>query len=180
MELEILLIDNRYNILQTLNNMFFGVNIILATISILVLTILESPYDLFFIFFAALLIISMLIQDYIMQEVGKRLDFESDIQLYQKTGKIKFELFENIIKSLNREKYHICRGLDCEGNISEWSIFRRDMPIDDYFKEENEPILTEKDGLLSLIFFVKGEEKNAKSFKRNKKTNGKRAKTILD
>lgn len=46
--------------------------------------------------------------------------------------------------------------------------------------KDNNAILTEKDGLLSLIFFAKGEEKNAKSFKRNKKTNGKRTKTILD
>lgn len=115
-----------------------------------------------------------------MQEIKKRLDFEEGIEIYRRTNAIPYELFHNIIKPINRDKFHIYRELNNQGNIAKWSIYRKDMSIEDYFSEKNEAILTEKDGLLNLIFFVKGEEKNAKSFKRNKKTNGKRAKAILD
>lgn len=181
MELDFLLSKNRYNIIQTLKNMFLGIYIVVATITILILTLMPSPYNIFLILFVQLLAIVNIIEEYIMQEIKKRLDFEKGIEIYRRTGAIPYKLFHNIIKPVNRDNFHICRELDNnQGNISKWSIYRKDMSTEDYFSKENNAILTEKDGLLSLIFFAKGEEKNAKSFKRNKKTNGKRTKTILD
>ena len=180
MELDFLLSKNRYEISRILRNMFLGIYIVIATITIFILTFIPSPYDIFFILFVQLLIISNLIEDYIMQEIKKRLDFEEGIEIYRRTNAIPYELFHNIIKPINRDKFHTYRELNNQGNIAKWSIYRKDMSIEDYFSEENKAILTEKQGLLGLIFFVKGEEKNAKSFKRNKKTNGKRAKAILD
>lgn len=168
MELDFLLSKNRYHIIQTLKNMFLGIYIVIATITILILTLIPSPYDIFLILFVHLLAIVNIIEEYIMQEIEKRLDFEEGIETYRRTGAIPYELF------------HICRELNNQGNISKWSIYRKDMSTEDYFSKENNAILTEKGGLLSLFFFAKGEEKNAKSFKRNKKTNGKRTKTILD
>lgn len=180
MELDFLLSKNRHKISRILSNMFLGIYIVVAAITILILTLIPSPYNIFFILFVQLLAIVNLIEEYIMQEIEKRLDFEEGIEIYRRTNAIPYELFHNIIKPINRDKFHIYRELNNQGNIAKWSIYRKDMSIEDYFSEENKAILTEKQGLLGLIFFVKGEEKNAKSFKRNKKTNGKRAKAILD
>lgn len=180
MKLDFLLSKNRYHIIQTLKNMFLGIYIVIATITILILTLIPSPYDIFLILFVHLLAIVNIIEEYIMQEIEKRLDFEEGIETYRRTGAIPYELFHNITKPVNRDNFHICRELNNQGNISKWSIYRKDMSTEDYFSKENNAILTEKGGLLSLFFFAKGEEKNAKSFKRNKKTNGKRTKTILD
>lgn len=180
MELEFLSMLNRAKILRMLGSMFFGIEIIIAVINMFLLIFTPSPYNILSILFLVLLWVIISIESYIMQEVERRLDFEGGIQRYQSTGKITYELFQSIIKLLNREKYHVCRELDVDGNIKEWSIYRKDMDMEEYFSDENKAILTSEDGLLSLIFFVKGEENNAKSFKRNKKTNGKRTKTILD
>ena len=152
--------------------MFLGINVILTIINIFILSVLEIPHIFWFIPFFALTIINEIVEDYIIQEVEKRLNFETDIEIYRKTGAMPYELFQDIIRPLNRDKFHICRELNNQGNISKWSIYRKDMSIEDYFSEENKAILTEKQGLLGLIFFVKGERNNAKSFKRNKKTNG--------
>lgn len=181
MELDFILIKNRYDILSILNNMFLGIDIILFAIGLFVVLILNSPYDSFSILFIALIGISMDVEDYIIQEIEKRLDFETDIEIYKQTGAIPFELFENIIKPVNRDKFHIYRELNEHGNISDWSIYRKDMSVEDYFKETNKPILTGEDGLLSLIYFVEGVKEDEKSSnKRSKKTNGKRIKAILD
>ena len=180
MELDFLLTKNRYEISRILSNMFLGIYIIIATITILILTLMPSPHNIFLILFVQLLAIVNIIEEYIMQEIEKRLDFEEGIEIYRRTGAIPYKLFHNIIKPVNRDNFHICRELNNQGNISKWSIYKKDMSTEDYFSEENKAILTEKQGLLGLIFFVKGEEKNAKSFKRNKKTNGKRTKAILD
>ena len=154
MELDFLLSKNRYHIIQTLKNMFLGIYIVIATITILILTLIPSPYDIFLILFVHLLAIVNIIEEYIMQEIEKRLDFEEGIETYRRTGAIPYELFHNITKPVNRDNFHICRELNNQGNISKWSIYRKDMSTEDYFSKENNAILTEKGGLLSLFFFA--------------------------
>lgn len=60
------------------------------------------------------------------------------------------EEFENIVKKLDRNKYHIGRTLKFneEGKpyIDEWSIFRKDMTSEEYFDAKNLAILSSKRG----------------------------------
>ena len=74
--------------------------------------------------------------------------------------KISWQLFEKIIHDLDRKKYHIGRELDENGYIKSWTIFRQDMPIEEYFSPENKPLLCSEDNdIFDLIDFVK-EQKN--------------------
>ena len=121
MELDFLLSKNRYHIIQTLKNMFLGIYIVIATITILILTLIPSPYDIFLILFVHLLAIVNIIEEYIMQEIEKRLDFEEGIETYRRTGAIPYELFHNITKPVNRDNFHIYRNnsfyLSCYNTI---------------------------------------------------------------
>lgn len=85
MELDFLLSKNRYEISRILRNMFLGIYIVVAIITILILTLMPSPYNIFFILFVHLLAIVNLIEEYIMQEIEKRLDFEEGIEIYRRT-----------------------------------------------------------------------------------------------
>ena len=58
--------------------------------------------------------------------------------------------FEKVIKNLDKNKYHICRSMiiDLEKGpyIDEWSIFRKDMSVEEYFSPNNLAILSSKNG----------------------------------
>lgn len=57
-----------------------------------------------------------------------------------------FYKFENVVKKINKNKYHISRSIrfDKNGNpyISEWYIYRKDMPINEYYDSKNKSILS--------------------------------------
>ena len=54
--------------------------------------------------------------------------------------------FEEIVKKLDKNKYHINRtlGFNNEGKmyLEKWAIFRKDMSTEEYFSPENLVVLT--------------------------------------
>lgn len=60
------------------------------------------------------------------------------------------EEFESIVKQLDKKKYHIRRSLKFNENgepyIDEWSIFRKDMTLEEYFDKRNLAVLSSKKG----------------------------------
>ena len=58
--------------------------------------------------------------------------------------------FENLIKQLDKNKYHIYRALqfnkDNKPYIAEWSIFRKNMSTEEYFDLSNLAVLSSKNG----------------------------------
>lgn len=84
--------------------------------------------------------------------------FEDDLE-FNITGKVTYKLFYRMINSLNKKKFHINVSLNEDGYIKNWSIYRKDMPIEEYFSEKNKPLLTsKKNDMLDLINFVKEQE----------------------
>ena len=59
-----------------------------------------------------------------------------------------FYKFENVVKKINKNKYHISRSIrfDKNGNpyISEWYIYRKDMSINEYFDPKNLAVLSSR------------------------------------
>lgn len=73
--------------------------------------------------------------------------------------------FEETVKKLNKNKYHIGRSLawDENGNfyLEKWDIFRKDMSIEDYFDPKNLAVLSSERGhTLEDIENLIKEEKN--------------------
>lgn len=64
--------------------------------------------------------------------------------------KTDFKEFEELVKGVNREKYHISRELSFSPEtglyLSNWSIFRKDMPSEEYFSADNTAILSSAKG----------------------------------
>ena len=58
--------------------------------------------------------------------------------------------FEEIVKHIDKNKYHINRALRFDKNnkpyLAEWSIFRKDMSAEEYFDATNLAILSSKNG----------------------------------
>lgn len=57
--------------------------------------------------------------------------------------------FEKLIKPLNREKYHISRAIKFKDNmpyIDEWVIYRKDMPLEEFYDSNNIPVLSSAKG----------------------------------
>ncbi len=57
--------------------------------------------------------------------------------------------FEELVKKIDRNKYHVGRELTFSPEgfyISNWSIFRKDMPSTEYFSEDNTAILSSAKG----------------------------------
>lgn len=57
--------------------------------------------------------------------------------------------FETLVKNIDRTKYHVSRELSFspEGAyISNWSIFRKDMPSVEYFSKDNTAVLSSAKG----------------------------------
>lgn len=63
---------------------------------------------------------------------------------------MKIKEFENVIKGLDRTKYHIGRTLGFAENgelyISKWDIFRKDMSMEEYFDPKNLAVLSSDKG----------------------------------
>ena len=77
--------------------------------------------------------------------------------------KIDLKEFEELVKKIDRNKYHVGRELSFspEGAyISNWSIFRRDMPSTEYFSKNNTAILSSAKGntIEDIREFLKKEE----------------------
>lgn len=57
--------------------------------------------------------------------------------------------FEELVKKIDRNKYHVGRELTFSPEgfyISNWSIFRKDMPSMEYFSKDNTAILSSAKG----------------------------------
>ena len=56
--------------------------------------------------------------------------------------------FENVVKKLNKNKFHINRTLGFNDNgemyLESWSIFRKDMSTEEYFSPKNLVVLSSK------------------------------------
>ena len=78
-------------------------------------------------------------------------------------NKINVKEFEDLVKKINRDKYHVSRELSfnpTEGvYLSNWSIFRKDMPSTEYFSENNTAILSSAKGntIEDIKEFIKKE-----------------------
>ena len=60
-----------------------------------------------------------------------------------------FKKFEELIKKIDREKYHVSRTLEFSEDgayISEWAIFRKDMSIEEYFDPNSLAVLSSAHG----------------------------------
>ena len=73
--------------------------------------------------------------------------------------------FENIVKKLDKNKYHINRtlGFNNDGKmyLEKWSIFRKDMTTEEYFSPENLVVLSsEHNNTIEDIEKLIEEEKN--------------------
>lgn len=71
--------------------------------------------------------------------------------------------FEELVKKINREKYHVSRTLEISQNgpyISEWAIFRKDMSTEEYFDPKNLAVLSSAYGntLEDIEDFIEGEK----------------------
>lgn len=71
-------------------------------------------------------------------------------QLKNNDNKIDPLEFEKIVKTLDENKYHICRSMMFNAEegpyIAEWVIFRKDMSTEEYFSPKNLAILSSKNG----------------------------------
>ena len=58
--------------------------------------------------------------------------------------------FEELVKNIDRNKYHVSRELSFSPTtgmyLSNWSIFRKDMPSVEYFSANNTAILSSAKG----------------------------------
>lgn len=56
--------------------------------------------------------------------------------------------FEETVKKINKNKYHISRTLMFDNNnvpyIGEWAIFRKDMSTEEYFDPKNLAVLSSR------------------------------------
>ena len=61
-----------------------------------------------------------------------------------------FIKFEEIVKKINKDKYHVSRTLrfkeDGTPYIDNWAIFRKDMTTEEYFDPKNLAILSSEKG----------------------------------
>lgn len=72
--------------------------------------------------------------------------------------------FEKAVKKIDHNKYHICREVGYvsgEFGLKKWSIFRKDMSVEEYFSAENLEVLSSEKGntLEDIINFAKKEKK---------------------
>lgn len=71
--------------------------------------------------------------------------------------------FEELVKKIDRNKYHVGRELTFSPEgfyISNWSIFRKDMPSVEYFSKDNTAILSSAKGntIEDIKEFIRREE----------------------
>ncbi len=77
--------------------------------------------------------------------------------------------FEKLIKPLDKNKYHISRTLRFNENnqpyISDWEIFRQDMPSAEYFSKGNKAVLSSNRGntIEDIKELIEKEKNNGKS-----------------
>lgn len=75
-------------------------------------------------------------------------------------NKINYKTFYNLVKDLDRKKFHLGVSLDEKGYVHFWAIYRKDMSVEEYFSAENKPLLTSKENdIFDLLNFIK-EQKN--------------------
>lgn len=65
------------------------------------------------------------------------------------------DAFYRIVKPLDRNKFHICCTAHADIIHCDWVIFKKDMPLDEYFSEDNKAVLDSKNNSTDdLIEFV--------------------------
>ena len=70
--------------------------------------------------------------------------------------------FEELVKKIDRQKYHVSRTLEFSKDgpyISEWAIFRKDMSLEEYFDPSNLAVLSSahENTLEDIEKFIRGE-----------------------
>lgn len=73
---------------------------------------------------------------------------------------MELKMFQKMINKLNRDKFHICISLNDYKDLTnfDWIIFRKDMPLEEYFSPENKPVLDSKNNTIEeLLEFLKSE-----------------------
>ena len=73
-----------------------------------------------------------------------------------------FKEFEEIVKKLDKSKYHVGRILgfvDGKPQITKWDIFRKDMTEEEYYDKNNLAVLSSEKGntIEDIKKLVKGE-----------------------
>lgn len=114
------------------------------------------------IFYLISVILFELLTRYIDKKIIESFENTENEIDYVITGRIKYSIFQKMIEDLDTEtKYHVCRGLDEEGYVKDWAIFRKDMSHKEYFANTNEAILSSsKNDITDLLLFVEKEKKD--------------------
>ena len=143
-----------------------GIGIVLQLILLIfffvMVTFVPSEMATLLFVFPIINCIIALIVNYYGQNIENELDFFEDSLEFSITGKVKYKLFNEMIKDLDMKKYYIGYDIDDKGYVNNWSIIN---------KEYKELLSSENNNISDLLIFVE-EQKNAK---RSKKTNGARA-----
>lgn len=75
-------------------------------------------------------------------------------------NKINYKEFYDLVKDLDRKKFHFGACLDENGYVKNWSIYRKDMSVEEYYSAENKAVLSsEQNNIDDVINFIK-EQKN--------------------
>jgi len=154
--------DTEMKIKNIISDITFILQIIII-IQQLILSIILPEGSSFFILatFPICLTIIGLIQTYIRQQIDKKMEeLEENID-FNTTGRIKPSVFNAMIDGLDlKRKYHICRELDGEGYIKDWTLYRQDMETEEYFSDSNIPILDSKNNTITdlIIYALENKE----------------------
>lgn len=152
---------------------------VLLVLEILLFILLQGKHTIICIIFPLLVSIVSLTEGYISEKVSTEIQDTSDDLEFYLTGKMTLKFFERIIKNIDKETYHICRGIDKNGYIKDWYIFNKDMSSNKFYSMENKPLLSsEKNDILDLLLWVEKNQRRSKNdgkyFKRYKEKNGTR------
>lgn len=150
------------NIKNIISDIAFILQVIII-IQQVILSIILPKESSFFILatFPICVTIIGLVQIYTRQQIDKKMkELEENID-FNTTGRIKPSVFNTMIDGLDlKRKYHICRELDSEGYIKDWTLYRQDMETEEYFSDSNIPILNSKNNTIAdlIIFAMENKE----------------------
>ncbi len=96
-------------------------------------------------------LVSIIVANKIKEAIDKDMELFEDYLKYELTNKLSYKLLDSVIEKLDKNKFHICRELNEEGDIEHWYIYEREKLFDPATK----PILdSNKNNLMDLEIFI--------------------------